>query len=188
MRLGIGSYTYVWSVGVPGYPQPARPMTPFALVDQAVQLGVAVVQIADRMPLHELSDAELHALRHHAADRGITLEIGTWGIDVNRLTRYVDIATLLGSPLIRTVVETEPRQPSPREVVEILSSLAPLLEQRGVTLAIENHEKIKAATLRQIVDDVGCERVGICLDTANSLGCSEGAAEVLDILGPRTCC
>lgn len=83
MRLGISSYTFVWAVGVPGYPAPARPLTPLGLLDKAVALGVRVV----------------------------------W-----------------------------------------------------------------------IVDEVASARIGVCLDTANSLGCSEGPDVVLDALGPRTCC
>jgi 3-oxoisoapionate decarboxylase len=163
-------------------------MTPLALLDQAVELGVSVVQIADRIALHELNEAELTTLREQAAARGITLEIGTWGINADRLRRYVDIARTLGAPLIRTVIETEPRQPTAREAVQTLASIAPLLEQRGVSLAIENHERLNARTLRQIIDEVGSARVGVCLDTANSLGCSEGSEHVLEVLGPRTYC
>ena len=39
MQLGIGSYAYAWSIGVPGHP-PAQPMTAFDLLDEAARLGV----------------------------------------------------------------------------------------------------------------------------------------------------
>jgi hypothetical protein len=62
MRLGISSYTYVWSVGVPGFPAPSQPLTPMGLLEKAVQLGVRVVQIADNLPLHRLTTTELDTL------------------------------------------------------------------------------------------------------------------------------
>jgi sugar phosphate isomerase/epimerase len=163
-------------------------MTALALLERATQLGVSVVQIADRMPLHELAPADLAAIRTSAAERRLTLEIGTWGTRPEQLIRYVEIAAFLGAPLIRTVIETDPGQPSPSDVVRNLVALVPQLESRGVSVAIENHERVKARVLRQIVDDIGSKHIGVCLDTANSLGCSEGAEEVLTILGPRTIC
>ncbi|NTW36601.1 MAG: hypothetical protein HGB17_10810, partial [Syntrophobacteraceae bacterium] len=50
MRLGIGSYTFPWAVGMPGH-RPAQPMTALDLLDKATQLGVGVVQICDNLPL-----------------------------------------------------------------------------------------------------------------------------------------
>src|SRR5665213_3286258 len=57
MPLGISSYTYPWRVGVPGYAAPPHPMTPLNLLDQAVALGVRLVQFADHTPLHRPADA-----------------------------------------------------------------------------------------------------------------------------------
>jgi hypothetical protein len=50
MRLGIGSYTYAWAIGVPGYPPPPPPLTPQALLDRVAELGVRTVQLADNLP------------------------------------------------------------------------------------------------------------------------------------------
>ena len=49
MRLGIGSYTYSWAVGVSGYPSPPQPLTHSQLLDRAVRLGVRVVQFAEKV-------------------------------------------------------------------------------------------------------------------------------------------
>jgi sugar phosphate isomerase/epimerase len=37
-----------------------------------------------------------------------------------------------------------------------------------------------------MIEQAGSERIGICLDTANSLGAGEGLETVLDQLGPLT--
>ena len=97
MRLGIGSYTYVWAVGVPGYPQPTEPMTPASLLRTAVELGVRVVQIADNMPLHRLSALDLDDLVNQADRAGIALEVGTAGIEPGNLHEYLRVAVKLKS-------------------------------------------------------------------------------------------
>ena len=52
MKLGINSYTFMWSIGFqganPAYPdkaaRPAQPLTALGLLEKARQLGVSVVQ------------------------------------------------------------------------------------------------------------------------------------------------
>src|SRR5437879_5454314 len=113
MRLGISPYTYVWAVGVPGYPQPEHPLTVDGLLDKAAELGVKVVQIADNLPLHRLSAAELGHLADRAAQEGIDLEVGTCGLVADHLREYLSIAVRLRSPLVRVVIDSETSQPSP---------------------------------------------------------------------------
>ena len=59
----------------------------------------------------------------------------------------------------------------------------PLLET-GPILAIENHDRFPARVLREVVESAGSSRVGVCLDTANSLGAGEGLEEVARALAP----
>ena len=54
MRLGISSFTYGWSVGVPGS-VPARPMTWEDLLLKAVAFDIDVLQIGDNLPLHDFT-------------------------------------------------------------------------------------------------------------------------------------
>ncbi len=62
MRLGLGSYTYTWAVGVPGHP-PARPLTAPDLVRRAAAHGLRCVQVADNLPLEALDDGARRDLR-----------------------------------------------------------------------------------------------------------------------------
>ena len=87
---------------------------------------------------------------------------------------------------MRVVLDTPDWQPSPDEVMAALRSVLPAFERAGVCLAIENHDRFRSATLAEIVDRLDSPCAGICLDTANSLGCSEGVETVLEVLGPRT--
>jgi sugar phosphate isomerase/epimerase len=60
----------------------------------------------------------------------------------------------------------------------------PLLD--GLTLGIENHDRLPVKILRRILEDAGSERIGVCLDTANSLGAGEGLETVLAALASFT--
>jgi sugar phosphate isomerase/epimerase len=183
MRLGVSSYTYVWGVGVPGYEQPPQPLTPAGLLAKAVGLGVRALQIADNLPLDRLSDADRLALRQGADEHGIELEVGTAGIASDLLSEYLAIARQLRSGILRTVIDTPGDHPEPAEVVERLRPVLPAFAAAGVTLAIENHDRYRAETLRRIVVELNSPAVGICLDTANSIGCLEGPEQVVETLG-----
>src|SRR5262245_10741471 len=185
MRLGISSYTYVWSVGVPGFPQPRHPLTAEGLLAKATELGARVVQLADNLPLDRLSTAELQRLSSQAAEREISLEVGMCGIEPVQLRRYLDLAVRLRSPIVLVVIDTAEVHPAPDEVVMTLRKILPEFARAGVSLAIENHDRFKSATLNEIIERCGGRRIGICLDTANSLGCGEDLQTVLRTLGPH---
>jgi sugar phosphate isomerase/epimerase len=183
MRLGISSYTFVWAVGVPGYPQPARPLTVDGLLDKAADLGVKVVQIADNLPLHQLSPGELDRLAERASKQGVDLEVGTAGLVPDHLQQYLSIAVRLHSPFLRVVIDSEDSQPSPYAAAQMLEDVLPEFRRAGVCLAIENHDRFPASVLAALLKRAG-EGVGICLDTANSLACGEDVHSVLRVLAP----
>ncbi len=183
MRLGISSYTFVWAAGVPGYEPPRAALTHEGLLTKAVELGVKVVQIADNMPLDRLSDKELDRLAGQARERGLSIEVGTCGFDPKDLVRYLDIAARVGSPFLRVVMDSGGTQVSAEHAVGVLNEVQPAFRRKNVCLAIENHDRLKAQSLAEIIGQGG-EGVGICLDTANSLGCGEDVFTVLRTLAP----
>lgn len=183
MKLGIGSYTYTWAIGVPGHP-PQRPMGALDLVERAAGLGIELVQIADNLPLHALAPRDIARLRTRADEIGITLEIGTRGIEPQHLQSYLRLAQQVGSQIVRVVVDTANAQPSEKEIVTTLRQLMPDFEAANVQLAIENHDRFRAETLVQIIEQVGSDHLGICLDTVNSFGALEGPGVVVPALAP----
>jgi len=183
MRLGISTYTYTWAVGVPGYP-PDRPLQAIGLLEKAASLGIRLLQVADNLPLDSLSPAELDGFASKARQLGITIEVGTRGIDHDHLHVYLRLARHLGSSILRVVVDTARSHPSDDDVVKLISGFVPELEQAGVILAIENHDRFTARRLARILERVGSDYVGVCLDTVNSLGALEGPEVVVDALAP----
>ena len=183
--LGISSHTFAWGIGVPGYPPPPTPMTAEGLLERAEALRVGVVQFAENLPLNGLADADLVALCRSAERRQIDVELGTSGIDPVNLDSHVRLARFFKSPIVRVVLDTADRRPTPDEVVAALRCVMPAFERAGVCLAIENHDRFPSATLAEILDRLDSPCAGICLDTANSLGCLETVETVLEVLGPR---
>jgi sugar phosphate isomerase/epimerase len=181
MRLGIGSYTYPWAVGVPGLP-PDRPLSALQLLDRAVELGVGLVQLCDNLPM---SPADIERVAERAGALGLGIELGTRGIVPAHLRQQLARAVRLKSPFLRVVVDTADEHPSPQQVVAALSRLMPAFEAARVSLAIENHDRFPSSVLRSILDQIDSPRLGICLDTANSLGCLEDLGTVLDVLADR---
>jgi sugar phosphate isomerase/epimerase len=71
-------------------------------------------------------------------------------------------------------------------VISSIKELVPEFKSRKIKLAIENHDRFKAREFEKIIQSVGSEWVGICLDSVNSMGAGEGFDEVSKILLPYT--
>jgi sugar phosphate isomerase/epimerase len=187
MRLGISSWTLPWSIGVRGYPQPHRPLDAFALLELAAEAGVPVLQIADNLPLDQLDDGELNRLGAAAAERGMALEVGTRSLEPGNLSRYIETANRVGARSLRTVLSGARREAGDiPAVAAAIGRLLPELDHHGVQLAVENNEVCAAADYAAIIRELSTPSVGICLDTANSLGRPELLETVLDQLATHT--
>jgi sugar phosphate isomerase/epimerase len=160
-------------------------MTAERLLDKAAEREVRVVQFADNLPLDRLSGPERSALRRCAEALQLDIELGTRGIVPEHLIDYLRLAQEFGSPLVRIVTDTDEYHPSPDDVVVALRGVMPAFERAGVTLAIENHDRFRGAILAEILNRVDSPRVGICLDTANSIGCLENLESLLSAVGDR---
>lgn len=183
MRLGISSYSFSWAVGVPGYPPP-HPLDENGLLDKARVLGVSLLQIGDNLPLQTFDSARLDRLAKRAAHEQVQLEVGARRLTTERLGEYTAIARRVGARLIRFVIDDTDYHPDAADVTRVLRDAASLL--RGLTLGIENHDRFPAATLRSVIEAAQSDEIGVCLDTANSLGAGEGIESVAATLAPLT--
>ncbi len=184
MRLGLGSYTFAWAVGVAGQ-MPAHPLTALDLLKRTHALGLQVVQFCDNLPLTALGKQELDGFCEFAREHRIAVELGTRGSgDSANLLAHLDLARRLGAPFVRLVVDAKGDEPTPEETVSRLRPVLPRFAAANVKLAIENHDRFSCRTLVRIVEDLGPELVGICLDTVNSFGALEGPEVVVETLAP----
>jgi len=187
MQLGVSSYAFGWAVGVPGHPPPV-PFTELDLVAFARRHRLGLIQLGDHLPLHRFDEARLDRLRAAAgrADAPIRIETGGRGLTEAHLARYIGLSKELGARLLRFVIDGPGYEPERNEIVMLLRSAVPELAAAGITLGIENHDRFPARTLRGIIEQIDSPHVGICLDTANSLGAAEGLGEVLEQLAHLT--
>ena len=86
--------------------------------------------------------------------------------------------------MLRVVLDTAQDAPPADELVRRLRAVTGDLDDAGVTLAVENHDRVRASDLARVVREVGHPRVGVCLDTVNSFGALEGPEAVVETLGP----
>jgi 3-oxoisoapionate decarboxylase len=183
MRLGISSYTYGWAVGVDG-DRPEGALTALDLVDRAAELGVGVLQICDNLPAATFEPAGVELIAARAAEKGVSIELGTRGISAPHLQRFALIASRLRSPILRVVIDTADDHPDEAQVIQRLRPVMPAFADAGVMLAIENHDRFPAASLLRIIEAIDSPNLGICLDTVNSFGALEGPGVVVETLGP----
>ena len=186
MRLGISSWTYPWSCGVTGFTQPAHPLTLADLLDRAAELRVGVVQVADNLSLHKLDVSELREVCAQAASLSIVVEVGTRGVDPSHLRHYLALAVEFKASVLRTLIDTPQPDASLEQTEKSIRAVVRAFEGAGVTLALENYERYSCDELAALIRRLETRRVGICLDTVNSLGALETPERVVEALAPWT--
>jgi sugar phosphate isomerase/epimerase len=174
MRLGIGSWSFPWAIGVPGYPQPATPLDAVGLLEKAKSLDVDLVQICDNYPLHARSADELDQIARTAQELGISVEVGTRGVEPSHLLRYLEIATRLRATSVRTIVDNS-ADPYRVWIAQVL----PRYAEAGVTIALETNEGLSVDAFAALVEALDSPYLGITLDTVNSLGREERTQDVV---------
>jgi sugar phosphate isomerase/epimerase len=196
MKLGINSYTFMWSIGFkgsnPAYPdkeaRPTHPMTPMGLLQKARELDLHLVQTGPNLPMDKLSEGELNQFIRTAKEWGIELELGTRGLDYDHLVKQIDLAKCMGACLIRTLPEVEGEYATDGKLIPpAVRKIIAKLEGEGIKLGIENG-RTPAAQLRAALDEVDSPNVGVVLDMVNSLAVPEGWKEVTRILAPYAMC
>ena len=188
MKLGIGSYTYMWSIGFTGA-EPPCPMGALELLAKARDYGLEVVQYGPNLPLIDLPPSELSGLVQQAREWSIEIEIGMRGFEADDVRRHLDLCGRTGALLLRTVSAYQVTEPVPGEdeLRTLLDRLVPDLAAARVCLAIEN-STIPAAVMARAIDAAGSPWLGITLDTVNSLAIPEGAEQLARTLARHVRC
>ena len=187
-KTGISSFAYCFACGSRPYPKPEHIMTPFDLIDKAVSFGAGAVQFGDNMPLEIYSDEELDKIRAYAEERGIETEAGMRKTTEERLSEYIRISRKIGARLLRVITDGAGYEPGLQDCCRIFSSVIPQLEESGVVIGIENHDRFLAHEYAKMVEDVGHPQIGLTVDTVNSLSHEELIDEVLKYMAPYCVC
>jgi 3-oxoisoapionate decarboxylase len=187
MKLGVGVYTYMWSIGMNGA-WPDRPMTALDLLQKAHALGIRVVQMGPNLPLLKLPTQELDRVIKQARDWNIQLDLCTRGLETDHLTLQIALAQRIGAHLLRTIAEVAGQPPASHAIPGYVQAVLPQLRDAGINLGLENNGCHSADELRWVMDEVRDPHLGIVLDTINSLAVPEGFRYTTSVLAPYTMC
>lgn len=80
----MSTYAYAWR----RRPENEHPFTVRDVLDDAVRLGVGLVQVCDAPELEGADDAWLTTTAHQARERGLVLETGTKGVEPEHLRAH----------------------------------------------------------------------------------------------------
>ncbi|AZS38239.1 hypothetical protein CVS47_02892 [Microbacterium lemovicicum] len=161
--IGLGTYAFLWQHS----DQVPEPLSLRGAFEATRALDVDLFQICDYAPLETMDDAELQDAAATARDLGITVELGTKGIEPGRLERFLRLAEVFEARLVRSMLYGPDSRPSLAEAEEQLRSVIGGYAASGVTLALETYEQVATADLVALIERVGDDHLGVCLDPAN---------------------
>lgn len=178
--IGLGTYSFFWQHST----KASTPLDLAGMLELTRALDVNLFQICDYLPLLELSTSRLTELRSRADDLGITLELGTRGVGVEHLRRFLGFAEVLGARVIRSMIYTADERPTLARAQLQLEAVLPAFEAAGVTIALETYEQLPSRDLVSLIEAVGSDSLGICLDPANCVAALENPVDVINLCAP----
>ncbi|WP_439590844.1 sugar phosphate isomerase/epimerase family protein [Microbacterium sp.] len=161
--IGLGTYAFFWQHS----DRAPEPLSLRGAFEATRDLDVDLFQICDYAPLDGMTDAELRDAAAAARDLGLAIELGTKGIEPERLERFLRLAEVFDARLVRSMLYAPDSRPTMREAESWLQRTLPAYETAGVTLALETYEQLATADLAALVSSVGTPNLGICLDPGN---------------------
>lgn len=179
-RIGLSSYAFFWQLSH----QVNEPLTIHEALQKTADLGVDLFQICDYAPLEDMADDDLAAVRATADSLGITLEVGTKGIRPEHLRKFLHVAGILGSPLLRTMFNVPGHTPTAEDAVAIFKEVLPKFAAAGVRIAVETYEQVPTSRILDVIRGVDSPYLGICSDPANTVAALEMPREVIDAVAP----
>lgn len=201
MKLGIDAYSFHRFFGelYPGLDTaPDRQMTVWDFIDLAADLGAEAVSLESCfLPV---GDRELTSALAKRLD-GLGMErVWAWGhprgfhsgaapqaLDEARAS--LADAAAVGARVMRICAGGRGTRPShwADHKAALLPLLTPLVREAqaaGVVLAVENHIDLLANEMVDLVETIGSDHLGVCLDTANNLRMYENPKDVIRRLAP----
>lgn len=178
--IGLGTYAFYWQVSDAN----PKPMSLIEQFEETKKLGCNLFQIIDYKPLDEFDDAELSRAAASAKELGLTIELGTRGVEVEHLNKYLELAKVFGAKLIRSMVFSATSRPTLEVAQNFLKTAMPAYEANGVQLALETYEQVSTQDLVALVKSVASPNLGVCLDPANVVARLETPSQCVALAAP----
>lgn len=181
MAIGLSTYSFFWraSSRVP------KPLDLPAMLQHTADLGATVFQICDYAGLEQQSLEQLRDLRQQADALGLTLELGTRGLQTEHLLKYLEYARILDAGVLRSMFNSNTHKPTPDEAFALLETVMPRFAEQQVRLALETYEQVPTRTILDAVERIDSPWLGICLDPGNCVAALEHPKAVIDMTASR---
>lgn len=195
MRLGIDSYSLRW-----------QGWDAFQILEYSARVGLDNAHFSERRNFASLEPDYLNRLKQRADELGLAIEVGMGSFDrlsgafrpdlgsgEQQLSDMLRAAKVVGSPVVRCFLGSQNDrlgavtiQQHLEECAKTLRAVAPLARDLGVKVAVENHGGVDllARELRGLVEEVGFNAVGVCLDTGNPAYGGEDPVVTTEVLAP----
>ena len=194
-RLGIGSSSYGIRFRHERATQASNSISnPLHFLDYCRSIGAGGIQTR----LGPLKSAAQRALRQTAEQHGMYIEaslrLPREQSDLGDFKQAVRIAKNVGATVIRSVMlggrryETFDSREAFQEFVEqswtSLTLAEPILRNHRMYLALENHKDWRVDELREMLDRISSEFVGVCVDTGNNIALLDDPMVLVQTLAP----
>lgn len=177
----------------------------FQQLDYCAKLGAQVVHFSEIRFIGSLEEAHLKKVRAHAEKLGVEIELGmrsicptssafdkSQGTAEEQLTKMVEAARIVGSPIVRAFLGTSADRTGPVPLEQHIENTARVLRNcrsrivdAGLKVAVENHAgDLQAWELKNLIEAAGKDFVGACLDSGNPLWTLEDPHVSLETLAP----
>ncbi len=192
--MGLSIYSFsIRRKAAPAGGGNAAPLDPQAFLEEARRLGAGGIQV----PIGIIPPESTALLKKAAEEHGLYVEgearLPRGAADVDRFDSELRCAREAGATVVRIAAgdrryEQFSQASAFREFAEStwasLQAAAPIAERRGVRIAIENHKDFRIAELLDMLRRLASERVGACVDFANSIALLEDPMEAVEALAP----
>jgi sugar phosphate isomerase/epimerase len=178
--IGLGTYAFFWQHS----DRAPEPLSLIGAFEATRELGVDLFQICDYAPLEAMDAAELADAASAARDLGLRIELGTKGIEPERLRRFLELADVFDATLVRSMLFGPESRPTLTEAETWLRESLPAYESAGVTLALETYEQVATRDLVGLIESFGSANLGVCLDPANVVARLELPRDCVETTAP----
>ncbi len=179
MRIGLAVYGTTFGMGI-DLASDRPTITPMQLLDKASDIGLGGAEL----PASLMQGEDATSVAHYAQKRGLFITLETEGYNPNKLATAIDLGIRLGASTVRTLVggaklggDRRPLagrwQSFLHEILVGLREATIVAEQARVNLAVENHQDLASEELLWLCESIGSPRLGITLDTGNTLATAE---------------
>ena len=190
--IGLCIYGIGYTVGFVGRGTPrgnAEPLTPHQFLDLAAQKGLSSVETTLRYIAADEDPQALADFHAHAQELGLQLVTAGPAIDPVPFRQHLKLAASLGVKTVRCTLSSilmgdrSPIGGLPgwqrhlADMAQRLTEIAPVAEDLGIRIGVENHQDATSSDLIWLCEAVDSPNVGVTLDTGNPLAVAEDPVE-----------